>query len=113
MPGRKRAAGVDVLLDQRGLALRVHAAMREYEEFRSRGGQKRLAEEAGVDAGKLSLLLSGDAGAGVTAETVLRLAKRLGTTVGWLLAGEGGTRPVWVDGGRPPTSSVVPSSANR
>lgn len=51
--------------------------------------QKWLAEKSGVEESGISRILNGHSLVGVTADTVLRLARRLGCDPGWLLSGDG------------------------
>lgn len=83
--------------------------MKLHERYRDRGGQKLLAEDAGVDPGNLSRMLRGTGGSEVAASTIVHLAAALDVTAGWLVNGEGGTEPVRAEPA--PSSSLAPRSA--
>lgn len=55
--------------------------------------QNELARLSKVDAAQLSRLESGQSGAGVEAATIIRIARALNVSVGWLLADEGQPTP--------------------
>lgn len=53
-----------------------------------------LAEKSGIDASQISRIETGKASEGIEAATLIRLARALGTPVGWLAADEGDPGPV-------------------
>lgn len=57
-----------------------------------RGGQAQLAAAAGLSAGQLSAILSGERTPGVQAALIVVLADALQVNPGWLLTGRGDMR---------------------
>jgi len=60
-----------------------------------------LAEKASMDKSQVSRIETGKASEGIEAATIIRLARALGSPVGWIIANEGdpGPVPVFKDGG--------------
>lgn len=76
--------------DLRGLPTRLADAMVGLEG-------KDVAETSGVDASVISRILNGRSLTGVYADTVLKLARALDVSPGWLLCGDGLKRGRWVE----------------
>lgn len=56
--------------------------------------QTALAKKAEMDKSQISRIEKGEASDGIEAATLIRLARALGTPVGWLAADEGDPGPV-------------------
>lgn len=98
MTGRSKRTPRGVHPDLQGLPARLVEALAGRE-------QKWLSKHSGVDEGGISRLLRGLSLTGVTADTILRLARALGVSPGWLLSGDGLREGVWIQ--------VDPSSVAR
>jgi transcriptional regulator with XRE-family HTH domain len=72
----------------------------KYARERSGMTQTALAGRAQMDKSQVSRIESGEAADGIEAATIIRLARALGTPVGWLAADEGepGPVPVFTEG---------------
>jgi transcriptional regulator with XRE-family HTH domain len=68
--------------DLEGFPYRLAEALRGRE-------QKWLAERSQVDKAGISRMLRGEALVGIPGDTIIRLARALGVSTGWLLAGDG------------------------
>lgn len=66
----------------------------KYARTRAKLTKAALAKRAGMDPSRMTRLESGERVQGIEAATVIRLARELGTSVGWLAADEGEVGPV-------------------
>ena len=88
MAARKVDAVRTVAPEWRGFPGRLRYAIDQRIAEDSTLTQNRIAEKAGVDSGNLSKIVNGEKAAGVTANTVLMLARALRVRPAWLLTGE-------------------------
>jgi hypothetical protein len=110
MTARKAEPSRAVAPEWRGFPGRLRYAIDQRQAEDPGLTQNKVAEEAEVDSGNLSKMLSGEKAVGVTANTVIMLARALRVRPSWLLLGEEpsglGTTPI-------PQSETRPSSRPR
>jgi len=115
MAARKSETSRAVASEWRGFPGRLRYAIDQRQAEEPGLTQNKIAELGEVDSGNLSKMLSGEKAAGVTANTVIMLARALRVRPAWLLLGEepsGLQRAANVD--TPiPSSALRPSSAPR
>lgn len=93
--------------DIEGLRFRLEEALGKNE-------QKWLAEHSGVEASTITRIIKGQALVGVPGDTIVRLARALGVSPGWLLAGDGPKRAIWVQAEvQPQTQAPVRKKRSR
>jgi len=88
MAARKNDSSRAVAPEWRGFPGRLRYAVNERIAERPGLSQNEIAASAGVDSGNFSKYMSGDKVVGVTANTVIMLARALGVRPAWLLLGE-------------------------
>lgn len=102
MPTRKMKIARVVAPEWRGFPGRLRYAIEQRMSEDPSLTQNKVGEKAGVDGGNLSRMLSGAKAAGVTANTVILLARALNVRPAWLLLGE---EPSWLSAASPAPSS--------
>lgn len=107
MATRKKQSLREVAPEWRGFPGRLRYAIDQRIAEEPSLTQNKIGEKAGVDGGNLSKILSGVKAAGVTANTVIMLARALRVRPAWLLLGE---EPSWLnEAAHSPSSERRPS----
>jgi transcriptional regulator with XRE-family HTH domain len=88
MAARKTETSRAVAPEWRGFPGRLRYAVNERIAERPGLSQNEIAASAGVDSGNFSKYMSGEKVVGVTANTVIMLARALRVRPAWLLLGE-------------------------
>lgn len=88
MAAQKNDGDRTVAPEWRGFPSRLRYAIDQRKAEEPSLTQNQVAESAGVDSGNLSKILNGEKAMGVTAHTVIMLARALRVRPSWLLLGE-------------------------